>query len=83
MRVVTSFFSFIESLPPVLDHPVDGAPNDSTPAAVKDAMNPYREWLGFHEGENRIALMGKPIPRLRPVHGKTHLKVLFSTILVE
>lgn len=82
MRVVTSFFS-IESLRPLLDHPVYGAPNDSTPAAVKDAMNAHRDWLGLHEGENRIALLGKPIPRCRPMHGKAHLNVLFSTILIE
>jgi hypothetical protein len=82
MRVITSFFS-IESLRPVLDHPVDCAPNDSTPAAVKGAMNAHRDWLGLQEGENRIALLGESIPRRRQTHGKAHLKVLFSTMLIE
>ena len=83
MRVVTSFFAIVESPPFFLDHPVYGAPNDSTPAAVKDAMNAHRDWLSLHEGENRIALLGKPIPRCRPMRGKAHLNVLFSTILIE
>lgn len=83
MRVNTSFFIAIESLRPDLDRSADGAPSDSTPAAGKDAMNARREWLGMHEGENRIALFGEPIPGSRPTHGKARLKVQFSTIFVE
>jgi hypothetical protein len=82
MRVITTFFS-IESLRLVLDHHVDCAPNDSTPATAKDAINAYREWLGTHEGENRVALLEKSIPRRRPKHRKVHLKVLVSTVLID
>ena len=82
MRVITTFFS-IESLRLVLDHHVDCAPNDSTPATAKDAINAYREWLGMHEGENRVALLEKSIPRRRPKHRKVHLKVLFSTVVID
>lgn len=81
MRVITAFFC-IESLRPVLDHPVDCAPNDSTPAEVRDAMNAHRDWLGLHEGENRVALLEKSIPHRRPTNGKTSVKVFFSTILI-
>lgn len=56
MRVITEVFS-IESEQLVLG----GATNNLTPAIVKDAITAYREWLGMHEGENRIALLGKPI----------------------
>ena len=76
MRVITTFFS-IESQRLVLDHHVDGAPNDSPSATANDVINAYREWLGTHEGENRVALMERSIPRHRPTHRKVHLKVVF------
>jgi hypothetical protein len=43
MRVITTFFSR-GSQRLVLDHHVDGAPNESTSAIAKDAINAYREW---------------------------------------
>ena len=79
MRVITSLFS-IESLRPALD---GCAPNASTRAAVKDAMNAHRDWIGLREGENRVEQLGKPTPRHRPTHGKSRLNVSFSTILIE
>jgi hypothetical protein len=82
MRVITTFFS-IESLRLILDHHVDGAPNDSTPATARGAINAHREWMGMHEGENRVALLEKSIPRRRPTHRKVHLRVLFSTVLMD
>jgi hypothetical protein len=82
MRVTTTFFS-IESQRLVLDHHVDGAQNDSTAATAKDVINAHREWLGIHEGKNRVALLEKSIPRRRPTHTKVHLKVLFSTVLID
>ena len=53
MRVITSFFS-IESLQSVLGHPIDGEPDDSAPAIVKDAVNAHRDWL--NRTKARIAL---------------------------
>jgi hypothetical protein len=82
MRVITTFFS-IESQRLVLDHHVDGAQNDSTPATAKDVINAYREWLGMHEGENRVALLERSIPRRRTPCRNAHLKILFSTVLID
>jgi hypothetical protein len=82
MRVITYFFS-IESRRLALGHPVDGALDDSTPTTVKDVINNYREWLGMHEGENRIALMDRSILYRRPTRKTPLLKVFFSSRLIE
>jgi len=66
MRVITEVFS-IESEQLVLG----GATNNLTPAIVKDAITAYREWLGMHEGENRIATIGEADPGADP-HIKRH-----------
>jgi hypothetical protein len=82
MRVITSFFS-VESQRLGLDRPVDAAPGVSTPAIAIDLMNGCREWLGMHEGQSRIAPLGKSSPHLRPSHRKIRLKVVFSANLME
>jgi hypothetical protein len=81
MRVITEFFT-IESRRLVLDDPVDFVTNDSIPVTVKDVISAHREWLGMHEGENRVALLEKSIPSRRPRHKKSNLKVFFSTVLI-
>jgi hypothetical protein len=83
MRVITTFFS-IESLQPAFDdRPFDESVNDLTPETVKDALNASRKWLGMHEGENRVVLLEKWIPRRRTTARKVHLNVLFSTVLID
>ncbi len=82
MRVVTYFFS-LESQRLALGHPVAGASEDSTPTTVKDMINTYREWLGMHEGESRIALLDRSMPRRKPAPRMPSLKVFFSSRLIE
>jgi len=82
MRVITQFFS-LESQRLALGFPVDCAPNGSTPATVKEVINAYREWLGMHEGEDRIAQLGKSGLGCAPRHKKAQLKVFFSTVLIH
>ena len=82
MRVITEFFS-IESQRLDLGHPVDRVLNDSIPVTVKGVINAHREWLGMHEGENRVEPREKSMPHRRPTHKKSNLKVYFSTVLNE
>jgi hypothetical protein len=82
MRAVTYFFS-LESQRLALGHAVAGASDDSTPATAKDVINTYREWLGMHEGESRIALFDRSMPRRKPTPEIPPLKVFFSSRLIE
>ena len=82
MRVITTFFS-IESPRLLLDHEVDLAPNDPMSADVNNATSGCREWLGTHEGENRVALLEKSIQCHRRMHRKIQMKVLFTVVLID
>ena len=78
MRVITEWFS-IESEQFVFR----GAPNESMPVVTKETITACREWLGMREGEARIALSAKPHPIRIPIYGMSHLRILFSTALME
>jgi len=80
MRLITELFT-IQSEQLVFGHSVDGFLYDSPPTTIEDATRAYREALGSREGENRIALFGRPVRS--PAPKDPHLKVLSSAILIE
>lgn len=82
MRVITTFFSM--ECPRLVPGPsVESAPGEVKRDAGKGAMHVRREWLGLHEGENRVALVGRPVPRRRPKEEKVEAQVLFFTLLMD
>ncbi len=78
MRVITEWFSVENEL-----FVFEGTPNESMPAKAKEAITACRDWLGKHEGEAHLALSAQPPPLIRPVYGKSHLRILFSTVLMK
>lgn len=82
MRVITTYFSM--ECPRLVPGPsMEGAPSAAEPGLSNDTLHARREWLGMHEGEQRAALIGKPVPRRRPEHDKADVQVLFFTLLME